>query len=89
MYSKSVKIFPSECRQRVATYRAKLSITVRWSVDGQVAGSVSRIAGQVPIMVKVGSAFKYQLLEVFNIYYSMTTLSYYLAVLSESNLFNK
>ena len=53
VYSKSVKIFPSECRQRATTYKAKLSVTVRWSVDGQPAGSVCRVAGQVPIMVKV------------------------------------
>lgn len=53
VYSKSVKIFPSECRQRATTYKAKLSVTVRWNVDGQPAGSVCRVVGQVPIMVKV------------------------------------
>ncbi|XP_064401799.1 DNA-directed RNA polymerase I subunit RPA2-like isoform X3 [Halichondria panicea] len=51
-YAKSVQIFPSECRQRAATYRGKLSLTVKWMVDGSPAGSSVRFPGQVPIMVK-------------------------------------
>ena len=53
MYSKSVKIYPSECRQRAATYKAKLSVTFKWLIDGQPAGGATKILGQVPIMVKV------------------------------------
>ncbi len=52
-YAKSVQIFPAECRQRAATYRGKLSLTVKWMVDGSPAGSSVRFPGQVPIMVKV------------------------------------
>ena len=53
MYSKSVKLYPSECRQRAATYKAKLSVTFKWLIDGQPAGGATKILGQVPIMVKV------------------------------------
>lgn len=52
-YAKSVQIFPSECRQRAATYRGKLSITVKWLVDGEDTGNTVRFPGFVPIMVKV------------------------------------
>ena len=48
-----MKIFPSECRERAATYKAKMSITLRWKIDRQLAGSIDKVTGQVPIMVKV------------------------------------
>ncbi len=54
-YAKSVQIFPSECRQRAATYRGKLSLTVKWLVDGVATGNSVRFPGYVPIMVKVSS----------------------------------
>ena len=53
MYSRSVKIFPAECRERAATYKAKMSVTITWKVDGKTAGSMDKVVGQVPIMVKV------------------------------------
>ena len=53
IYSSSIKIFPSECRQRKCTYRGKLSLTFRWMVDGVMMGSFTKVAGLVPIMVKV------------------------------------
>lgn len=53
VYSKSVKIYPSECRQRAVTYKAKLSVTFKWLVDGQPVGGATRVLGQVPIMIKV------------------------------------
>ena len=53
VFSRSVKIFPSECRQRAATYRGRLSVTLKWKIDGQHAGAQSKMVGQVPIMVKV------------------------------------
>ena len=53
MYSRSVKIFPAECRQRAATYKAKMSVTLCWRIDGQSAGSMDKVVGHVPIMVKV------------------------------------
>ena len=53
VYAKSVKIYPSECRQRAATYKAKLSVTFKWMINSQLAGGATKILGQVPIMVKV------------------------------------
>ena len=53
IFSRSVKIFPAECRERAATYKAKMSITLRWKVDGLPAGSLDKVVGHIPIMVKV------------------------------------
>ena len=53
VYAQRISVFPSECRQKSCTYKAKLSLTLRWLVDGEVAGSITRTAGQIPIMVKV------------------------------------
>ena len=53
VYSRSVKIFPAECRERAVTYKAKMSLTLCWKVDGQKAGTMDKVVGQVPIMVKV------------------------------------
>ena len=59
IYAKSVRVFPAECRQGAATYRAKLTATVHYKVTcggkglGGAAGSISRSLGHVPIMVKV------------------------------------
>jgi DNA-directed RNA polymerase I subunit RPA2 len=52
VYSRSVKIFPAECRERAATYKAKISLTLCWKVDGRNAGSLDKVVGHVPIMVK-------------------------------------
>jgi DNA-directed RNA polymerase I subunit RPA2 len=52
VYSRSVEIFPAECRQRGATYKAKMSVTLRWKVDRRDAGSMDKVVGHVPIMVK-------------------------------------
>ena len=30
-----------------------MSITLRWKIDGELAGSIDKVTGQVPIMVKV------------------------------------
>lgn len=43
-----------QCRRSSSTYKAKLSVTVHWELDGRPGGGVSRVIGQVPIMVKVG-----------------------------------
>ncbi|XP_065889347.1 DNA-directed RNA polymerase I subunit RPA2-like [Dysidea avara] len=52
VYSKSVKTFPTECRERASSYKAKLAATFSWLVDGRHAGTVTSNIGQVPIMVK-------------------------------------
>ena len=36
-------------------FKAKLSVTVRWELDGWPGGGITRVIEQVPIMVKVGN----------------------------------
>ncbi|CAG9824766.1 unnamed protein product [Phaedon cochleariae] len=45
-------IFPTECRQRSATYKGKLMVTVNWFIDGEQQQSFQKDLGDVPIMVK-------------------------------------
>lgn len=50
--SVSRKTYPSECREKMLTYRGKLMLKVAWSVnDGEEVSEV-RDAGQVPVMLK-------------------------------------
>lgn len=44
----------SQCRERGTTYKAKLQVTVQWKLDNQVQGNVTKVIGNIPIMVKVG-----------------------------------
>lgn len=53
MHSRSSYVYPAECRERHTTYAGKLTVNVEWKIDGQVQGSVSKVIGKVPIMVKV------------------------------------
>lgn len=53
VYGSTVKIFPSECRQKGTTYRAKLSLTLRWRVGNDLEKVVTKAVGQIPVMVKV------------------------------------
>ena len=53
VFSKSVRIFPCECRERAVSYKAKISVKLKWRIDHVIAGSITKVAGQVPIMVKV------------------------------------
>lgn len=50
---KDPKIFPTECRQRAATYKGKLSVEVRWFVNGKEQQSFIKDLGEVPIMLRV------------------------------------
>lgn len=45
------KTYPSECRERMVTYRGKLMLKVTWSVNDGEEVSEIRDAGQVPIML--------------------------------------
>ncbi|PVH14561.1 DNA-directed RNA polymerase I subunit RPA2 [Candidozyma duobushaemuli] len=45
------KTLPSECRERMTTYRGKLMLKVTWSVNDGPEVSEIRDAGQVPIMI--------------------------------------
>lgn len=47
-------IFPTECRQRAATYKGKLYVDVDWSIDGVPQQFLQKDLGDIPIMVKVG-----------------------------------
>ena len=54
IFAKSVLLFPAECRQRAATYKAQMSVLYQFLMNGQRVNSVSRVLGHIPIMVKVG-----------------------------------
>ncbi|KAK6458367.1 DNA-directed RNA polymerase I [Scheffersomyces xylosifermentans] len=46
------KTYPSECRERMSTYRSRLMLKVTWSVNDGAEVSEIREAGQVPVMLK-------------------------------------
>ena len=45
------RVFPDECRNRLITYRGRLTARVSWTVNGGEEQSEIRDLGQVPIMV--------------------------------------
>ncbi|XP_069625092.1 DNA-directed RNA polymerase I subunit RPA2 [Ranitomeya imitator] len=49
---KNPKIYPAECRGRRCTYRGKLMVDVRWSLNGVQKDVIKQSFGYVPIMVK-------------------------------------
>ncbi|XP_001606574.2 DNA-directed RNA polymerase I subunit RPA2 [Nasonia vitripennis] len=49
---KNHKIYPTECRQRAATYKGKINAKIGWSINGRKQETVERSLGEVPIMVK-------------------------------------
>lgn len=50
---KDPRIFPSECRQRAATYKGSLSVEVRWFLNGKEQQSFVKDLGEIPIMLRV------------------------------------
>lgn len=50
---KNTKVFPTECRQRAYTYKARMSINVEWWIDDKKQPSFDKDVGEVPIMLKV------------------------------------
>lgn len=50
--AKTLKVYPAECRERGATYRAPLQARISCVVDNIPQGDIDRILGEVPIMVK-------------------------------------
>ncbi|KAL5487694.1 hypothetical protein ACEPAI_5802 [Sanghuangporus weigelae] len=46
------KVFPAEARERVTSYRARMSIKLCWKVQGREANSMTKECGLVPIMVR-------------------------------------
>ena len=47
------RIFPVECRERLMSYRARMTARISWSVNGLPKQYEERDMGLVPIMVKV------------------------------------
>ncbi|XP_063243979.1 DNA-directed RNA polymerase I subunit RPA2 [Bacillus rossius redtenbacheri] len=50
--ARSLRIFPSECRQRAATYKAAFVAKIACSLNGSPFHVLERELGQVPVMVK-------------------------------------
>ncbi|KAK0563612.1 hypothetical protein OC861_004726 [Tilletia horrida] len=46
------RVFPAECRERLTTYRARMTAQIDWSVNGQPAKTETVNLGHVPVMVK-------------------------------------
>jgi len=59
-FAKNREIFPSECRERHASYRGKLVAKMEYRVNNGDTREFERDIGQMPIMVKV-SARKFPL----------------------------
>ncbi|XP_012263302.2 DNA-directed RNA polymerase I subunit RPA2 [Athalia rosae] len=49
---KNHRIFPSECRQRAATYKGKLTAKIGWSINGVPQASILKDLGEIPIMIR-------------------------------------
>lgn len=45
-------VYPSECRERGASYKAKMQLKLNWSVNGGPVSSSVKSLGYLPIMVK-------------------------------------
>ncbi|XP_063964205.1 DNA-directed RNA polymerase I subunit RPA2-like [Lytechinus pictus] len=52
LFASTLKVYPSECRQRGTTYQAPLQARVLWQRSNGDSGSVMRPLGQIPILVK-------------------------------------
>mgnify|MGYP005983569229 CR=1 FL=1 len=50
---KTMKIFPSECRQKAATYKGRFLARVHWAINGVPQSPFDKDMGELPIMVKV------------------------------------
>lgn len=51
--TKNREILPSECRERHATYRGKMSARLEYKINDGDVKEIIRDIGQVPIMLKV------------------------------------
>ncbi|CAH3030121.1 unnamed protein product [Porites evermanni] len=52
LHATQYKVFPSECRERGTTYKAKLQVTLQWKLDNQLQGNVTKAIANIPIMVQ-------------------------------------
>lgn len=46
------KVYPSECRQRGATYKGMATVRINWSINGTPQQSIDKELGEIPIMLK-------------------------------------
>eukprot|EP00795_Rhopilema_esculentum_P014271 gene14271-5300_t len=52
-YARTMKIYPSECRERAVSYGAKLQVSCNYTINGgESSGFVMQTIADVPIMVK-------------------------------------
>lgn len=49
---RSKNIYPSECRQRAATYKGQALVRLNWSVDGVAMPPIDKELGEIPIMLR-------------------------------------
>ncbi|XP_011500009.1 PREDICTED: DNA-directed RNA polymerase I subunit RPA2 [Ceratosolen solmsi marchali] len=49
---KNYKIYPSECRQRAATYKGKINAKISWFINGRQQETLEKCLGEVPIMLR-------------------------------------
>ncbi|KAL6447618.1 hypothetical protein ACFW04_000064 [Cataglyphis niger] len=49
---KNYKIYSTECRQRGATYKGKITVRLGWSINGKEQEVLEKDLGEVPIMLK-------------------------------------
>lgn len=56
---RNTRVYPTECRQRAATYKGRLIATVNWSMNGCQEDSFEKDMGEIPIMVKVSCTLIY------------------------------
>lgn len=50
---RNTSIYPSECRQRAASYKGKLYVDVDWYINGMQQQSFQKDLGDIPVMIKV------------------------------------
>jgi DNA-directed RNA polymerase beta subunit len=57
------RVFPSEARERLTSYRAKLAVRIKWVVSGddgeEATYEETKDCGLLPIMVKVRRSSRY------------------------------
>ncbi len=51
--AKERRVFPTETRERLTTYRARLSVKISWNVNNGDKQEITRECGLLPIMVRV------------------------------------
>ncbi|KAL3881450.1 hypothetical protein ACJMK2_027892, partial [Sinanodonta woodiana] len=50
--ARTLKIFPSECRERGITYKGPVQVQVGFSINGNMEMPITKIIGEIPVMVK-------------------------------------